>query len=274
MAAFICCLLSSTSCARVVGNKKMVTKRVEVGEFHAISTSSGIDVIYTQSTGSQNVEIYASENVVEHIEVVVEEGVLKIGVKKSTRSLTTHGEALEVHVTSLAVNDLRCSSSGDIKLTNGLQIAGKLRMSTSSSGDIKGENIVCEELILKASSSGDIDLNKVSCNTLLCEGSSSGDINLKRITAESVTAKANSSSEIKLNGKCKNATFEASSSGDVVAKDLVAINVFASATSSGDISCYATDKLTAKTSSSGEITYRGTPQQIDSAQKVNLKQSK
>ena len=55
-------LVSATACAeRITPSKNYVTKKVNVGSFNAISTSSSVDVIYTQSSGGQNVEIYAPD---------------------------------------------------------------------------------------------------------------------------------------------------------------------------------------------------------------------
>ena len=47
-------LVSATACAeRITPSKNYVTKKVNVGSFNAISTSSSVDVIYTQSSGGQ-----------------------------------------------------------------------------------------------------------------------------------------------------------------------------------------------------------------------------
>ena len=52
-------LVSVTACAeRIIPSKNYVTRKVNVGSFNAISTSSSVDVIYTQSSGGQHVEIY------------------------------------------------------------------------------------------------------------------------------------------------------------------------------------------------------------------------
>lgn len=75
-------LVSATACAeRITPSKNYVTKKVNVGSFNAISTSSSVDVIYTQSSGGQDVEIYAPDNLVNYIDVRVEGGVLKVGFK-------------------------------------------------------------------------------------------------------------------------------------------------------------------------------------------------
>ncbi len=50
--------------------------------FNAISTSSSsVDVIYTQSSVDRMWKIYAPDNLVDYIDVRVEGGVLKVGFK-------------------------------------------------------------------------------------------------------------------------------------------------------------------------------------------------
>ena len=94
-------LVSATACAeRITPSKNYVTKKVNVGSFNAISTSSSVDVIYTQSSGGQDVEIYAPDNLVDYIDVRVEGGVLKVGFKSPRnlfKPLKTKQEIINSH---------------------------------------------------------------------------------------------------------------------------------------------------------------------------------
>ncbi|KAA4196483.1 DUF2807 domain-containing protein, partial [Bacteroides ovatus] len=121
-------LVSATACAeRITPSKNYVTKKVNVGSFNAISTSSSVDVIYTQSSGGQDVEIYAPDNLVDYIDVRVEGGVLKVGFKSPRNNFSINGKyKKEVRVSAPAVNSLKASSSGDIIIKNGLKTSGKV----------------------------------------------------------------------------------------------------------------------------------------------------
>lgn len=246
-------LVSATACAeRITPSKNYVTKKVNVGSFNAISTSSSVDVIYTQSSGGQNVEIYAPDNLVDYIDVRVEGGVLKVGFKSPRNNFSINGKhKKEVRVSAPAVNSLKASSSGDIIIKNGLKTSGKVTVKASSSGDVTGSTISCDDFAATANSSGDVILEKVSCTNFSADASSSGDVILA--------------------GICENASYRASSSGDVKAKGMKAVNVTASATSSGDVECYVTGSLTAKASSSGEVAYKGNPKDIDFSPKRGLR---
>ena len=256
-------LVSATVCAeRITPSKNYVTKKVNVGSFNAISTSSSVDVIYTQSSGGQNVEIYAPDNLVDYIDVRVEGGVLEVGFKSPRNNFSINGKhKKEVRVSAPAVNSLKASSSGDIIIKNGLKTSGKVTVKASSSGDVTGSTISCDDFAATANSSGDVILEKVSCTNFSADASSSGD----------VSADASSSGDVILAGICENASYRASSSGDVKAKGMKAVNVTASASSSGDVECYVTGSLTAKASSSGEVAYKGNPKDIDFSPKRGLR---
>ena len=273
MAMVLCsCTISVSSEAKegIKPSKNYITQKVKVDHFEGISTSTSIDVVYTQTTGDTSVEIYAPDNLMEYVKVETEGGILKIGFqsKEKGKGLNIRGRhETKVYVSAPAVHTLLASSSGDIVLKNGLQYAGKVIMGTSSSGDIEGGNVVCETLDIEASSSGDIDLGKVECTSLMIEANSSGDISIKGIKAETVNAEASSSGDVSLSGVCRSAQFEASSAGDIEADDLKAGKVVAEANSSGEVKCHATESLEVSASSAGNVHYKGNPQQILSKSK-------
>ena len=246
-------LVSATACAeRITPSKNYVTKKVNVGSFNAISTSSSVDVIYTQSSGGQDVEIYAPDNLVDYIDVRVEGGVLKVGFKSPRNNFSINGKhKKEVRVSAPAVNSLKASSSGDIIIKNGLKTSGKVTVKASSSGDVTGSTI--------------------SCGDFAATANSSGDVSVKNLNDAAVSADASSSGDVILAGICENASYRASSSGDVKAKGMKAGKVTASASSSGDVECYVTGSLTAKASSSGEVAYKGNPKDIDFSPKRGLR---
>ena len=249
----------------IVPSKNYITQKVMLDNFDGISASTSIDVIYTQTIGNTDIEIYAPDNLMEYVKVEVDGGMLKIGFESEEkgRGLNIKGKhETEVRVSAPAVHSLRASSSGDIILKNGLQTTGKVSVESSSSGDIKGGNIVCDALDTEASSSGDIDLDQVECTSLMLEASSAGDVSMMALKAEKVYAEASSSGDVSLSGACRVVKLEASSAGEIDADNLKADTVIAKASSSGDVSCYAVESLEASTSSAGNVRYKGNPKQI------------
>lgn len=249
----------------IVPSKNYITQKVNVDNFEGIQTSTSIDVIYTQTIGETDVEIYAPDNLMKYVKVENNGDLLKIYFesKEKGKGLNIRGKhQTKVYVSASAVHTLLASSSGDIILKNGLQYDGKVRIEASSSGDIEGSTIVCETLNAESSSSGDIDLEKVECTTLKAEANSAGDITIKDLKSETVSAEASSSGDVTLKGVCQSATLVSSSAGDIDADELKTENVVAKASSASDVTCYASKSLDASTSSAGKVSYKGNPKQI------------
>lgn len=205
-------MAGASSCTRVVAaSRNYVTRQVETGSFNGISTSNSVDVVYTQSTGSPRVEIYAPDNEIDRITVETRDGILRVGIKGDNNHKVWGSAKREVRVSAPAVNSLEASSSGDIILKNSLTSNGNITISVSSSGDVIGDNISCTGNIdLSASSSGDIKAGNMKCRNLTASASSSGDVKIGTLS-------------------CDNFTAYAGSSGDVVVRMLTAQNVKANA---------------------------------------------
>ena len=262
--------VSSDSKDAIVPSKNYITQKVKVDNFDGISTSSSIDVKYTQTTGSTDVEVYAPDNLMEYVKLEVEGGMLKIFFysEETGKSINIKGKHdTEVRIAAPAVHALQASSSGDILLMNGLQCEEEVSLSASSSGDIKGGNILCKALETEASSSGDIELENVECTSLMTEASSAGDISINDVKAETVNVQASSSGDVSMAGVCRSAKLESSSAGDIEADELKAEHVIAKASSAGDITCHATESLEVSISSAGNVSYKGNPKQIKSHSK-------
>ena len=259
--------VSSDSKDAIVPSKNYITQKVKVDNFEGISTSSSIDVKYTQTNSSTDVEVYAPDNLMEYVKLEVEGGMLKIFFysEETGKGINIKGKHdTEVRISAPAVRALRASSSGDIFLMNGLQCEEEVSLSASSSGDIKGGNILCKALETEASSSGDIELENVECTSLITEASSAGDISINDVKAETVNVQASSSGDVSMAGVCRSAKFESSSAGDIEADELKAEHVIAKASSAGDITCHATESLEVSISSAGNVSYKGDPKQIKS----------
>ena len=259
--------VSSDSKDAIVPSKNYITQKVKVDNFEGISTSSSIDVKYTQTNGSTDVEVYAPDNLMEYVKLEVEGGMLKIYFysEETGKSINVKGKHdTEVRISAPAVHALRASSAGDILLMNGLQCEEEVSLEASSAGDIKGGNILCKALETEASSSGDIELEAVECTSLVTEDSSAGDISINHVKAETVSVEASSSGDVSMAGVCRSAKFESSSAGDIEADELKAEHVIAKASSSGDVTCHATESLEVSISSAGNVSYKGDPKQIKS----------
>lgn len=116
-------------------------------------------------------------------------------------------------------------------------------VSLSGSGDIVGQTT----------------LNASDFKTAM---SGSGDITLD-LETDSMTAAMSGSGDMNLSGRTKSFEATISGSGDIKAYDLEADTVEATVSGSADIKVTATKMLKARVSGSGDISYRGNPEKVD-----------
>jgi hypothetical protein len=114
---------------------------------------------------------------------------------------------------------------------------------TTSAGDVFGETpINSDRLELSASSAGDIKLE---------------------VKAKNIDIDISSSGDMTLSGETDMLKADLSSAGDLNAYDLIAREADVSVSSAGDADIYATEKITARASSAGDVNYKGDPKYVD-----------
>ena len=90
-----CTVTASTHAQEeIVPSKNYITQKVKVENFEGIQTSTSIDVIYTQTTGETDVEVYAPDNLMEYVKVVSDGHMLKVYFesKEKGKSLNIRGK--------------------------------------------------------------------------------------------------------------------------------------------------------------------------------------
>ncbi len=185
----------------------------------------------------------------------------------------------EVNVVGSMDVTLVKGSEGSIKVTTDeniqefieiTSIAGKLKITTRNTinglSTKKGINIEVPFTDLNAVSlvgSGDInstDTIKASSMDLSLTGS--GDINLV-IEAENLDSNLTGSGDIRLKGNATNFKVKVSGSGDYEAGALRADYTDAYVSGSGDLQVNAKKRIKARVNGSGDITYSGNPEKVD-----------
>lgn len=178
--------------AQLKGNGNIKTEDRNTGNFNGIRLSCSADLIISQ--GSTSVKVKTDENLLKHVATTVEDGVLKIDVKKDRIRFTS---AFEVYVTVPNLEVLKNLGSGDIRF-KGTYKANELFIVNSGSGDLDAEDLKLEECYVKSAGSGDIDLSgKTNSLTLTVAGSA--DVSAYNLTAVSASVSNSGSSDITLN---------------------------------------------------------------------------
>lgn len=116
---------------------------------------------------------------------------------------------------------------------------------------------------IKATSGCDVySTNTIIADALELSTTSGSDMELD-IEATSVTCDSSSGSDLKLSGTADYLVAEASSGSDIKAGNLVTKTAEVRASSGADITVNATEKLTAKSGSGGDVKYYGNPEKVE-----------
>ncbi|MFD0797090.1 head GIN domain-containing protein [Maribacter chungangensis] len=172
--------------------------------------------------------------------------------KEGELSLEGESNLLEYIVTEVKNGKLVIKTKNNVNLkpsnwNNGITItvpvASVSEISLSGSGDIVGRTTIkTDRLETAMSGSGDITLD---------------------VEASDVSASMSGSGDITFSGNTTDFSATISGSGDIKAFDLEADNVEATVSGSADIKVTANKMLQARVSGSGDITYRGNPEKLD-----------
>lgn len=231
---------------RIRASKNNVTKEVNVGGFDAVCLNGSSKIIYTQTSGKQELELSVPDNLQDIVQVYVKNRTLIIELKKGYSVSFENGASLELRVAAPMVRSAVINGSGDIIFENGVDVNHGIDWTVNGSGDI--------------------DADKVKCRKMNVAVNGSGDVNIKGISADEVNGTVNGSGDVTLSGKCAKANYSLSGSGDIAGSYLKAkqATVYTSPRSTGDISCYVSEKIIInKEGKNSDVSYSGNPRTVE-----------
>ena len=278
---FLCTVTACSQQKHLTGNGRVVKKEIPIETFEGIKLiGAPATVIYRQS---DKVECSVSgvESILEVLTVKVEGNSLVI-ITPNNISIKEKSE-LTVNVSSPLLTDVLITGPGDVILENPLKSEKDLSLLIVGTGDIKGKAGTCRNLKVQVngtgditfpnlksesakvivSGTGDIQLPNLQCSSASVIVTGTGDLELPKLQSQSVKATVCGTGNIILDGQTVEAKYEVAGTGDIDAVGLKAANVSAAAVGQGDISCRATQKLRARTSGMGKISYKGNPKELD-----------
>ncbi len=129
-------MLSATiTHAQVRGSGDVVKQERSVGSFHGVSVSGGIDLKIQQGSKTALV-VETDDNLQEYILSEVEDGVLRVYVKKNSK--IQHRTSMKAHVTVVDIKKISASGGGDVASVSMIN-ADELGISLSGGGDLAFE---------------------------------------------------------------------------------------------------------------------------------------
>jgi hypothetical protein len=209
--------LAITSCLSLnivveMGDGVPVETSFQVGNFNALSIPSFIDVVYTQTQGSQSVTLTCDQNLLEYYQIRVENNVLVADTKPGMISLTPRVRTV-LTVSSPVLNEVKVTGSGDCTINGPVAAEDDFLLGISGSGDINvNGRVECEDFAAATTGSGDISVAGVTAQTAQIRSSGSGNIGIDALKADDIRASTTGSGDIIL--VCNDAgDIEATTSG-------------------------------------------------------------
>ncbi len=198
------------------------TQDRKLSGFHAIASSGSFDVVLSQGN-TESVRVKADADVINEVVTEVKNGTLMIHSKNNHSWGMSHLWINKTIIIYVVAKDL-----------NSIGLTG--------SGDLKIDNqFNTNKLELRLSGSGDFQ-GKINVKTLEASVSGSGDFSIA--------------------GQADESTVAISGSGDFEGKNLITKTTAIRVSGSGDASIYASEKVEASVSGSGDVHYSGHPKSV------------
>ena len=248
-------LKTNTIQSQVRGNGNVQSQVRNVENFSGIQSGSSIDLFISQGS-TISVKIVADENLLEYIKTSVSNDVLTIDITKNIMDASK----LEVYITMNNLKSLQQNGSGDAQIRGPIS-GSDISIQLNGSGDLDAQ-LSAKNLDLQISGSGDAKFSGVRGN-LSISIAGSGDVSATDLQLENCSASVMGSGDVSLSGSSVNLSLEQSGSGDNNSFNLKAVNAEISCSGSGDVVVNVIEKLKARTSGSGDITYTGSPKMVD-----------
>jgi hypothetical protein len=180
------------------GNVKKVSR--SISNFTSLSSRGAFNVQINYGN-SGSIQLEGDENLLSHIETIVEDGKLIIKTEKNI-NLESRSKII-VYVSMSKINSLEQSGSGNINGNGSFSHEGKTDIKVSGSGFVKLNAASFKDVSLYVSGSGKIILKNGTANNITASVSGSGNIDCVNLECEIVEAKISGSGNIKVNAKKK-----------------------------------------------------------------------
>lgn len=135
---------------------KMVDAHINLQPFHSISTDVLGGIRFCPSD-RYRIEATGPERIIRAIDVKVENGVLRINVKKDAQIKMRQGEKLHFVIYGQSLSSLRLDGVGNFKCSDAIR-TDTLEIMNTGVGNIRLEDLQCRELIVKNEGVGNITL--------------------------------------------------------------------------------------------------------------------
>jgi hypothetical protein len=206
------------------------TQTRSVSSFKGVSSSAGIDVVYTIGN-SHTLKIEAESSIIDKIETTVENDILVIKRKKDTNYKTRYKTV--VYITAPTLDKISMSGGADF-IAEEIKNSNDIKINSSGGADIKISKIKTGSISINASGGSDIDIKDLTTTTCNLNASGGSDTNIK-LTATDINANASGGADITLEGKVKSIKVNCSGGADADIKSLTYETIQSNASGGGKV---------------------------------------
>lgn len=237
---------------RLKGSGNIITKELPAPtHYRSVHASRSVKVNLIANEG-QPVKIKADDNVMEHVVVAVNGGVLSVTISDKVRTIASVNVTVTVPCDG-KLSSLKAASAGQIH--SEVQIKGEeVELQASSAGEIKG-SILATECDIDLSSAAKIYC-KVGGSSCSIDASSAA-ICTATLAVQECEVDASSAAEVNLKGATLRCDADLSSAAELNAKNFAVENYDIDVSSAADATIFCTKRLDAEASSGGYIRYSG-----------------
>ncbi|NLR63963.1 DUF2807 domain-containing protein [Chitinophaga varians] len=160
----LCCMTVALSIAglfsacigqnRVKGSGNVIKEERDAPSFHKIKVEGSMNVFLSQGAAKKAV-IEAEDNIAPLVELVNEDGRLKVRFRHDANVFTRKG--VNIYLTTPEVDEVALAGSGDIKLVDKFNSKDEMKLTLSGSGNLNG-TINAPEVKASIAGSGNMNL--------------------------------------------------------------------------------------------------------------------
>ena len=180
--------------SKIEGNGNITTKKVSTAQYDKISVSGFYDVVLVSGIEG-NITIEGESNLLDHVDVTVQNGTLRIATKEGKRLRLSKGANIVLTVPFESLNEVTLTGSGDVKTKNTIK-ATSFETKVTGSGDISLD-LEAEKVNAEVTGSGDLIL-KGKTAEFTCKVTGSGDLNAFELTSGNVISAVAGSGDCKV----------------------------------------------------------------------------
>ncbi|WP_459188023.1 head GIN domain-containing protein [Parabacteroides sp. APC149_11_2_Y6] len=236
----------------IEGNGKLVTKKIEISDYDAISTIGAMEFEYEKSSSGPFLEITVDENILPYLDIRVKGHTLTFGFKDLPRETEVRDGDVHTYTSSISPTKFKVKSRS--KDLNELNLVGGCNMTVKSVLD--GYKINADLV-----GGGSIDFEKaVKMHKGKFTIAGGGNVTFDRLDMTNIECSVAGGGSINLKGEAERGDFNVAGGGTIEGFDYKLKKADCNVAGGGTIRVYASEFLDANVAAGGKIRYKGDPE--------------